>query len=136
MVDQGRQGRVAVIEDDATARTALGRLLQVGGFEPALFENAETFIASAPNRGWLCLIVDVQLNGMSGIDLQRKLRSEGSDVPIIIISYKDREEDRLRGLELGANHYLTKSSFHDHTFLEAVAGLIGTGVGGACGSRS
>jgi two-component system sensor histidine kinase and response regulator WspE len=47
------------------------------------------------------------------------------NVPIIIVSYKDREEDRLRGLELGANFYLTKSSFHDNTFLQAVADLIG-----------
>jgi len=44
---------------------------------------------------------------------------------VIIVSYKDREEDRLRGLEVGANYYLTKSSFHDHTFLQAVTDLIG-----------
>ena len=47
------------------------------------------------------------------------------DLPIVIVSYKDRDEDRLRGLEVGANSYLTKSSFHDHTFLDAVAALIG-----------
>jgi two-component system sensor histidine kinase and response regulator WspE len=44
---------------------------------------------------------------------------------VIIVSYKDREEDRLRGLEVGANAYLTKSSFHDRTFVQAVSDLIG-----------
>jgi two-component system sensor histidine kinase and response regulator WspE len=47
------------------------------------------------------------------------------DLPVIIVSYKEREEDRLRGLEAGANYYLTKSSFHDNTFLQAVTDLIG-----------
>ena len=46
-------------------------------------------------------------------------------MPVVIVSYKDREEDRMRGLDAGANDYLTKSSFHDETFLDAVADLIG-----------
>ena len=46
-------------------------------------------------------------------------------VPVIIVSYKEREQDRLRGLEVGASYYLTKSSFHDNTFLQAVTDLIG-----------
>ena len=46
-------------------------------------------------------------------------------LPVVIVSYKDREEDRLRGLEAGANHYLTKSSFHDDTLIQAVRELIG-----------
>lgn len=47
------------------------------------------------------------------------------DIPVMIVSYKDRDEDRLRGLEAGANFYLTKSSFHDETLLSAVVDLIG-----------
>ena len=47
-------------------------------------------------------------------------------MPVIMVSYKEREEDRLRGLEVGANAYLTKSSFHDNTFLRAVTDLIGS----------
>jgi two-component system sensor histidine kinase and response regulator WspE len=47
------------------------------------------------------------------------------DLPIIIVSYKEREEDRIKGLEVGANAYLTKSSFHDNRFMEAVTDLIG-----------
>ena len=66
---------VAVIEDDASARTALGRLLRASGFEPALFESAEAFIDASPPS--LCAIVDVQLPGMSGIELQQRLRAAG-----------------------------------------------------------
>ena len=64
---------------------------------------------------------------MTGLDLVRAVRNQEQtrDLPVIIVSYKDREEDRMRGLELGANYYLTKSSFHDNTFLHAVADLIG-----------
>ena len=69
MSDEQKRACVAVIEDDALARSALGRLLQASGFEPALFDSAETFIKSS-SRGFLCLIVDVHLTGMSGIDLQ------------------------------------------------------------------
>ena len=55
----------------------------------------------------------------------RKVDPALREVPVIIVSYKERDEDRLRGLEVGANSYLTKSSFHDNTFLQAVADLIG-----------
>src|SRR4051812_50166953 len=82
MENEGARGMVAIIEDDESARNALGRLLQVGGFEPALFDSAETFIASHDD-GWLCLVVDVQLTGMSGIELQRRLRSAGAQVPVL-----------------------------------------------------
>src|SRR3954452_17050016 len=84
MGNEGGRGMVAVLDDDESARNALGRLLQVGGFEPALFDSAETFITSSDD-GWLCLVVGVRLTGLSGIELQRRLRGEGSQVPIVFI---------------------------------------------------
>jgi len=64
---------------------------------------------------------------MTGLDLVLAIRNDGAlrDLPVVMVSYKDREEDRLRGLEVGANHYLTKSSFHDDRFLRVVGDLIG-----------
>ena len=64
---------------------------------------------------------------LNGLEFVRRIREDHAlrELPVIIVSYKDRDDDRLRGLDAGANHYLTKSSFHDHTFLDAVAGLIG-----------
>jgi len=73
---------VAVVEDDAPARQALGRLLLAGGFEPALFESAEAYIDASPSP--ICLVVDVGLPGMSGIELQERLRDAGTAPPIIV----------------------------------------------------
>jgi FixJ family two-component response regulator len=96
MITQDAAVVVAVVEDDASARKALGRLLEAGGFEPALFDSAEAFIETPPLTAPLCLILDVQLGGMSGIDLQRRLRREGSDLPIIVTT--GLREDSIRSL--------------------------------------
>ena len=64
---------------------------------------------------------------MTGIELVSQIKNHSGlkSIPVIIVSYKDREEDRIRGLEVGADYYLTKSSFHDDTLLNAVVDLIG-----------
>jgi len=108
MVDDCGRGLVAVIEDDDNERTALGRLLAAAGFEHALFDSAETFLTSKQDRAWLCLIVDVQLTGMSGIDLQRKLRSEKSEEAVIIITANRADAIRVRALQAGCVAFLTK----------------------------
>ena len=73
------------------------------------------------------LVSDVDMPRMNGIDLVRTVKTDPrlKDMPVMIVSYKDREEDRLRGLEAGANYYLTKGSFHDESLLDAVRDLIG-----------
>ncbi|HOG13419.1 MAG TPA: response regulator, partial [Smithellaceae bacterium] len=73
------------------------------------------------------LVSDVDMPRMNGIDLVRTVKADPQhhDMPVMIVSYKDREEDRLRGLEAGANYYLTKGSFHDESLLTAVRDLIG-----------
>jgi FixJ family two-component response regulator len=108
MSDVRGRGLVAVIEDDADARSALGRLLDAAGFDYALFESAEAFLASQPGREWSCLIVDVQLTGMSGIDLQRTLRSEGSKAPVIVITAHGSDAIRERAEQGGCAAFLTK----------------------------
>jgi two-component system sensor histidine kinase and response regulator WspE len=64
---------------------------------------------------------------MTGLQLVAAVRGEQrlQNLPVVIVSYKEREEDRLRGMEVGANCYLTKSAFHDNRFIEAVEDLIG-----------
>jgi FixJ family two-component response regulator len=116
--------RVAVIEDDDLERGALGRLLQAGGFEPDLFDSAERFIASRQNRTWLCLVVDVNLTGMSGIDLQRKLRAEGFEVPIIITTGNKTDAIRERAEKAGCAAFLWKpfSAVDILTLVGSIAG--------------
>jgi two-component system sensor histidine kinase and response regulator WspE len=64
---------------------------------------------------------------MDGIGLVALLKADPArkEIPVVIVSYKDREEDRLRGLDAGANRYLTKSSFHDAPFIDTIIDLIG-----------
>ena len=84
-MDQQRSGTlVAVVEDDASCRTALGRLLRAEGFDTALFESAEAYIDHPPMPDPLCVIVDVQLPGMSGVELQRRLQMAHSELPVIV----------------------------------------------------
>jgi two-component system sensor histidine kinase and response regulator WspE len=78
------------------------------------------------------LVTDVDMPRMNGIELTRRVRNDTrlARLPVIIVSYKDREEDRLAGLDAGADRYLTKSSFTDDSLITAVADLL-TRVGGA-----
>src|ERR1044072_3668723 len=94
MADEEIPALVAVVEDDAPLRISIARLLRARGFEPALFHSAEEFVEAPPARSPLCLILDVNLGGMSGIDLQRHLRQRGSALPIIVTT--GRREDGIR----------------------------------------
>src|SRR5262245_26632988 len=73
------------------------------------------------------VISDVDMPRMDGFELVSQIKNDARlrAVPVMIVSYKGSEEDRTRGLEAGANYYLTKSSFHDETLLQAVVDLIG-----------
>ena len=73
------------------------------------------------------VITDVDMPRLDGIELTTLIKKDPrlQSIPVMIVSYKDREADRLRGLQAGANYYLAKGSFNDETFLEAVAELIG-----------
>jgi FixJ family two-component response regulator len=113
---------VAVVEDDAPSRAALGRLLFASGFEPALFPSAEAFIDAPPDRSPLCLILDVQLGGISGIDLQHRLRAAGSAVPIIVITALADESLRDRAVRTGCTAFLRKP-FSATALLGAIAGV-------------
>jgi FixJ family two-component response regulator len=120
MVDEPTPTLVAVIEDDELSRSALGRLLRAGGFEPVLFDSAETFVASR-NRAWLCLVVDVHLTGMSGLDLQRNLRREGVEVPVIITTADRADVIRERAQQAGCAAFLPKPFSAD-----ALLALVGS----------
>ncbi len=76
------------------------------------------------------IITDVDMPRMDGIELVNLVKRDArlKSLPTMIVSYKDRAEDRQRGLEAGADYYLTKSSFHDETLLQAVVDLIGEAV--------
>ena len=123
VLEKPRPTVVAVIDDDVAARQAIARLLQVGGFDPALFDSAETFMASGPTGdSLLCVLADVHLAGMSGIELQRKLHGEGSNVPFIITTGDRAEFIRAQAEEYGCTAFLWKP-FSGETILSILASL-------------
>jgi FixJ family two-component response regulator len=97
---------VAIVEDDAATRTALGRLLRAAGFEPALFESAETYLDASPAP--LCVVVDVQLRGMSGLELLGRLRREGDSPPIIVMTGSNEAIIRERAQQNGCAGFFWK----------------------------
>lgn len=100
---------VAIIDDDASANRALGRLLRGAGFEPSGFDSAESFLAAPTRPSFGCLLVDIQLTGMSGLDLQRRLQSEGSHVPVIFITAHDDPGYRAEAVRRGCVGFFRKT---------------------------
>ncbi|OLC84202.1 MAG: hypothetical protein AUH72_02575, partial [Acidobacteria bacterium 13_1_40CM_4_65_8] len=86
----------------------LARVLRMGGYEAALYASGEEFLSSPPTSSPIGLLLDVHLSGMSGLDLQRRLRDEGSTIPVIIISAFDDLRSREQAERLGCVAYLRK----------------------------
>lgn len=97
---------VAVVEDDAALRKALGRLLKAGGFEPALFESAKAYLNATPAP--LCIVLDVRLPGISGLELQERLCAAGTATPIIIITADHDPAVRERAQRNGCVEFFLK----------------------------
>ena len=113
---------VAVVEDDAPSRTALGRLLRAAGFEPALFESAEAYIDAAPAPPPTCIVVDVYLPGMSGIELQQRLRAAGAAPPIIVTTSSHEAGVKERAERNGCAAFFWKP-LDGNTLTAAIASL-------------
>lgn len=99
---------VVVIEDDLASQKTLTRVLRAGGYAAATYASAEEFLASPPRSAPIGLLLDVHLGGMSGLDLQRRLKKEGSTLPVIIITAFDDARSREQAERLGCVAYLRK----------------------------
>ena len=122
-----KRKRVLVVDDSITVREVERQLLANQGY---LVEVAVDGMEgwNLVRQGRFDLVIsDIDMPRLDGLELVRRMKADVrlQALPVVIVSYKDREEDRLRGLEAGANHYLTKSSFHDDTLIQAVRELIG-----------
>ena len=108
---------VAIVDDDEAVREALSDLLLLVGLPCRLFDRASAFLADyAPGR-FGCLVTDVRMPGMSGLELQACLCALGSSLPVIIITSIDDEDARLRALERGAYAWLAKPVANDELVL-------------------
>jgi two-component system sensor histidine kinase and response regulator WspE len=123
----GHQKRVLIVDDSITVREVERQLLLHNGYEVAVAVDGVDGWNKVRAERYDLMISDIDMPRMNGLQLVQAVRADDRlrDLPVIIVSYKEREEDRMRGLEVGANAYLTKGSFHDNRFLEAVVDLIG-----------
>ena len=99
---------VAVIEDDESYRLAVLRLLKSAGFSVRSFASAEDFLSSGQQQETGCVIADIRMPGMSGLDLQAKLTSDHCPIPTIFMTAHGDEKMRLQAMRAGAVKFLTK----------------------------
>ncbi len=120
--------RILVVDDSITVREVECRLLQNQGYTVETAVNGVDGWNAVRTGHYDLMITDVDMPRMNGIDLVRAVKNDPKlhELPVMIVSYKESEEDRMKGLEAGADYYLTKSSFHDTTLIDAVRDLIGS----------
>ena len=119
--------RVLVVDDSITVRAMEKKLLQNRGYAVDVAVNGLEGWNTLRTNDYDIVITDVDMPRMNGIELIQQIRAYAptQKLPVIVVSYKDRAEDQLAGLNAGANYYLTKSSFHDDGLINAVVDLIG-----------
>jgi len=110
---------VFVVEDDASMRNALNNLLRSVGLEAKLFASAQEFLESPRPEIASCLVLDVRLPGLSGLDLQRELSAANIHIPIIFITAHGDIPMSVRAMKAGAVEFLTKP-FRDQDLLDAI----------------
>jgi two-component system sensor histidine kinase and response regulator WspE len=122
-----RPKRVLAVDDSLTVRELVRKLLTSHGYLADVAVDGVDGWNAVRTGSYDLVITDVDMPRLDGIELATLIKKDPvlKPVPVMIVSYKDREEDRLRGLEAGADYYLTKGSFHDETLLQAVVDLIG-----------
>jgi len=137
-IERGVQGgrgasrkRILVVDDSLTVRELQRKLLSNRGFEVAVAVDGMDGWNALRSEAFDMLITDIDMPRMDGIELVTLVRRDQrlQALPVMVVSYKDREEDRRRGLDAGADYYLAKASFHDDALLDAVVELIGDAQG-------
>jgi len=123
--------RILVVDDSLTVRELQRKLLGNRGYDVAVAVDGMDGWNALRSEDFDLLITDIDMPRMDGIELVTLVRRDQrlQSLPVMVVSYKDREEDRRRGLDAGADYYLAKASFHDDALLEAVVELIGGAQG-------
>ena len=116
---------IAVVDDDESVQNALQDLLEAVGLPTRSFGSAEEFLKSGPPRNTKCLVTDIRMPGMSGLELQAKLNAEQLSIPIIFITAHGDEKMRLQAMRAGAVDFLTKP-FDEQVLLDAIQAALAT----------
>ena len=114
---------VAIVDDDDLMRSALEGLLKAVGLPAQAFASAEEFLKSGQQRQAMCLITDIRMPGMSGLELQAHLNAERCKIPIIFITAHGDEKMRMQALRAGAVEFMAKP-FDDEALVESVRAAL------------
>jgi FixJ family two-component response regulator len=114
---------VAIVDDDDSIRGALQGLLKAVGLAAQAFASAEEFLKSGQQRQAGCLIADIRMSGMSGLELQAQLNAEKCRIPIIFITAHGDEKMRMQALRAGAVEFMAKP-FNDEALLDSVRAAL------------
>lgn len=122
--------RVLVVDDSLTVREVEKKLLESRGYLVDVAVDGVDAWNTVRSGKYRLVISDVDMPRMNGIELVTLIKADAAlrNTPVMMVSYKDRPEDKQKGLEAGADYYLTKGSFHDETLVEAVKDLIGDAI--------
>jgi FixJ family two-component response regulator len=123
MTTEGNTKLVAIVDDDELMRSALRGLLNAVGLPAQEFASAEEFLSSGQQHQTACLIADIRMPGLSGLELQAKLNADGCRIPIIFITAHGDEKMRMQALRAGAMEFLAKP-FNDEALLESVRAAL------------
>src|SRR3954462_2066666 len=123
MATQAKTKMVAIVDDDELMRSALQGLLKAVGLPARVFASAEEFLSSGLLRQTACLIADIRMPGMSGLELQAKLNAERCCIPTIFITAHGDSKMRMQALRAGASEFLTKP-FDDEVLLENIRAAL------------
>jgi FixJ family two-component response regulator len=123
MVTQSTTKLVAIVDDDDSMRIALDGLLKAVGYPARAFASAEEFLKSGQQHQTSCLIADIRMPGMSGLELQAQLNAERCRIPIIFITAHGDAKMRLQALRAGAVEFLSKP-FDEEVLLESVRAAL------------
>ncbi len=102
------RGLVLVVEDESAIADLERLYLERDGFDVEVLTSGEQALAAVRQRAPVAVVLDVGLHGMDGLEVVRRLRASGDDTPVIVVTARDEEVDRVLGLEMGADDYLTK----------------------------
>ena len=120
---------VSIVDDDESLRRSVKNLLTSVGFQVETFASAEAFLQSAHRADTRCVVLDLRMPGMSGLDLLVHLAATGSPIPVVILTAHSDDEARRRMLQAGAVAFLGKP-FHGEALLGAVRRALAENPGG------
>ena len=118
-----RKNLISLVDDDESIRRTTTLLIESFGFHAAAFESAESFLKSGQLHETSCLIIDLQMPGMNGLQLQSQLAAAGYKVPVVFITAYDKEESRQQALQAGAVAFLSKP-FNDGLLLQTIRAAL------------